>query len=109
LPRPRNEDLAYEDLNDEENNDNVNYDIRETVRKQVKMDHFKDVCSEVINGFLFLGGYSIAENKAVLKEHGITHIINCAGDYCQNKFPEDFKYKTYFLKDAKPEVPKLVI
>lgn len=81
----------------------MDYDIRETVRKQIKMDHFKNVCSEIIPKFMYLGGYTVAESREQLEAHGITHVLNCAGDYCQNKFEDDLTYKTYFLKDAKPE------
>lgn len=95
--------MNYQVLSAEENSDNVDYDIRETVRKQIKMDHFRDICSEIIPGFMYLGGYTVAENKEQLTSHGITHVLNCAGDYCQNRFEEDLFYKTYFLKDAKPE------
>lgn len=29
--------------------------------------------------------------------------MNCAGDYCKNKFPEDLIYKTFYIKDSKIE------
>ena len=32
---------------------------------------------------------------------GITHIINCASDYCPSAFSDQFKYKNYHLKDTK--------
>jgi hypothetical protein len=35
-----------------------------------------------------------------LEENQITHIINCSGDYSDQYFPQDFIYKTYFLKDS---------
>lgn len=82
----------------------MNYDVRETVRGQVKLAHYQGQCSEIIPGFMYLGGYIVAQNRELLEEHGITHILNCAGDYCQNRFTDDLKYKTYYLKDCKPEV-----
>ena len=94
----------YRDLNDEEHSDQVNYDIRETERRQVKMDRFKNECSEILPNFLYLGGYVIAEDRHMLESNGITHILNCAGDYCKNRFMDELSYKTYFLKDSKLEV-----
>jgi hypothetical protein len=39
----------------------------------------------------------------LLLENGITHIINCAGNVIKNRYPENFKYHTYYLKDSKTE------
>lgn len=39
----------------------------------------------------------------MLKKIGVTHVVNCAGDVCKDKFPHDFKYLTYYLKDSKTE------
>lgn len=52
---------------------------------------------------LFVGGESIAHNKEVLVELGVTHVINCAGEICINKFTDQFNYITYYLKDSKTE------
>jgi hypothetical protein len=46
----------------------------------------------------------VAYNKELLKELGIAHLINLAGDVCLNKFKQDFQYRTYHLKDWKDEV-----
>ena len=58
------------------------------------MDHFKNVCSEIIPKFMYLGGYTVAESREQLEAHGITHVLNCAGDYCQNKFRRNIKRVT---------------
>ncbi len=42
----------------------------------------------------------MAQSKEILTKHGITHIINCSGDYSDNYFPKDFTYRRYFLKDS---------
>jgi len=34
-----------------------------------------------------------------LLNNGITHIINCSGDYSQNYHEGTFEYKKYHLKD----------
>jgi hypothetical protein len=52
---------------------------------------------------IFVSGVDIAKNRQKLHEHGITHIINCAGDVCRNYHPEQFTYQTYFLKDSRHE------
>lgn len=96
--------MDYDDLQEEENNGDMNYDVRETVRRQVKLARYEGDCSEIIPEFLYLGGYIVAENRELLSEKGITHVLNCAGDYCQNRFVGDLIYKTYYLKDCKPEV-----
>lgn len=33
---------------------------------------------------LFVGGISVAKNRDLLKQTGITHIINCSSDICEN-------------------------
>lgn len=77
--------------------------LRETTRKLNRMEEFKDVCSDVFKGKLFLSGISVAQNLETLKRFNIRYILNCAGDYCQNKFKDNIKYKTYFIKDSKLE------
>lgn len=36
-------------------------------------------CSEIIEGFLYLGRVATAKNLSLLKKHGISHILNIAG------------------------------
>ena len=57
-----------------------------------------------MQGLLFLGGDLVAKNKETLQANGITHVINCAGDYSSNYFSESITYKTYHLKDSNREV-----
>ena len=40
---------------------------------------------------LFVGGKAAAENKAALKENGVTHILTATGS--APPYPEDFTYK----------------
>lgn len=77
--------------------------LGETNRKINKMEEFKNDCSNVFNNQLFLAGVSVAHNLDVLESHGIRFILNCAGDYCLNKFKDKLIYKTYFIKDSKLE------
>ena len=52
---------------------------------------------------MFVAGETIAYNEKKLTEYGITHILNAAGDACENKFPDKIKYLTYYLKDSRSE------
>jgi biotin operon repressor len=47
---------------------------RETTRKLLKMEQFKNDCSEIIKGKLYISGYSVASDLKALQQHGITHI-----------------------------------
>lgn len=60
---------------------------------------FKQICSEIIDNFLYLGSDYLAKNKEVLKQNKITHIINAVGDYSPNYHDGEFKYISFHLKD----------
>jgi len=60
---------------------------------------YRAIASEILDDFIYLGSDMVAQNKEELQRIGITHIVNCSGDYSQNYYPEDFKYKKYHLKD----------
>lgn len=78
-------------------------EMRETDRKISKMEEFKNACSDVYKGLLFLSGIAVAHSLETLNQHGIRNVLNCAGDFCQNKFNDKLRYKTYFIKDSKLE------
>lgn len=78
-------------------------ELRETDRKISKMEEFKNACSDVYKGRLFLSGIAVAHSLETLSQHGIGNVLNCAGDFCQNKFPDRLRYKTLFIKDSKLE------
>lgn len=69
----------------------------ETRLKQDKLAKFEVLCSEVAPG-ICLGGEKVASNRQLLREAGVTHIINCVGMVVPNYFPDDFNYHTLFLK-----------
>ena len=61
---------------------------------------FKSICSEVVDGLIYLGSDFIAKDKSMLDSFGITHVINCSGDYSPNYHEKQgIEYKTYHLKD----------
>jgi len=73
------------------------------VTRPKKMILFSGQCNEVLEGFLYVAGEIIANNEKVLSEVGITHIVNAAGDACENRFPDKIKYLTLYLKDSRGE------
>jgi len=79
------------------------HDVKESDMKRVKREFFSEQCNAVIENFLFVAGETIAYNEKKLAENGITHILNAAGDACENKFPDKIKYLTFYLKDSRSE------
>eukprot|EP01083_Nonionella_stella_P207967 755026_1 len=70
--------------------------------KAAKLEKFSGICSEILD-FLFVGGDRVARDRTLLRSKGITSIVNCARDICDNYFPDDFLYLGLFLKDDKFE------
>lgn len=92
--RIENNQIAPEKLNDED------FDYRGTSRKEYENEFYKRVCSEIIDGFLYLGGDLVAKDAKAFENNGITHVINCAADY-SNDYHKDkgVVYRSYHLKD----------
>eukprot|EP00012_Vannella_robusta_P007938 CAMPEP_0206203312 /NCGR_PEP_ID=MMETSP0166-20121206/12763_1 /ASSEMBLY_ACC=CAM_ASM_000260 /TAXON_ID=95228 /ORGANISM="Vannella robusta, Strain DIVA3 518/3/11/1/6" /LENGTH=306 /DNA_ID=CAMNT_0053622543 /DNA_START=656 /DNA_END=1573 /DNA_ORIENTATION=- len=78
------------------------YEKSESKQKQEKLRSYANICSQ-IEPNLYLGGESVASNRETLLENNITHVLNCAGTYCDNYFPNDFKYNSLHLHDGKEE------
>eukprot|EP01102_Stenamoeba_stenopodia_P003797 TRINITY_DN13931_c0_g1_i1.p1 TRINITY_DN13931_c0_g1~~TRINITY_DN13931_c0_g1_i1.p1 ORF type:complete len:636 (+),score=100.00 TRINITY_DN13931_c0_g1_i1:162-2069(+) len=76
--------------------------VSEKQRKEAKLAFFDKICSKITSD-IFLGSQTIAMDKNILKENGVTHILNCAGAVCSNYHPEDFTYKTLYLGDGNQE------
>lgn len=75
----------------------------ETQLRRQKFQFFESKCSEISEG-LFLSGEVVARNEGLLKEHGITHVVNCVGMICQEYFKDQgMTYRTYFLHDTPGE------
>ena len=61
---------------------------------------FNSVCSQIIDGFIFLGSDNVAKDYEKLKENGITHVINCARDFSADYHAaKGIKYLSFHLKD----------
>merc|ERR1711933_19173 len=85
------------------NNEENNYHLPNHLYKQLQLTHYRQVCSEVVSGAVFIAGYQVAGDGECLHKHGITHIVNTAADVCENRFPDQFSYVTYYLKDTNSE------
>jgi len=79
------------------------FPTNERAYRQSELDKYRPICSEIIPG-LYVSGYDyVAKIHEVLVRHGITHVLNTAADICESKWPQEFKYLTYYLKDTKDE------
>lgn len=63
---------------------------------------FDQVCSHVID-HVYVGSGTVARSREILTENRITHILNSAGLACPEYFPDEFVYKTLWLKDSPSE------
>lgn len=70
--------------------------------KREKIAFFDKECSKVAE-HVYLGGDAVAKDREILKQHGITHILNCVGFVCPEYFKADFVYRTLWLQDSPSE------
>ena len=68
--------------------------------RAAKLARFDKICSQIVPGQLFLGSDNVARNLELLKENGVTHILNTAGVACRNYHESHFEYKTLHLYDS---------
>ncbi|XP_020574408.1 protein-tyrosine-phosphatase MKP1 [Phalaenopsis equestris] len=76
-----------------------------SLRSQVKKDQiafFDKECSKVAD-HIYLGGDYVARNREILRENGITHVLNCVGFVCAEYFKAHLVYKTLWLQDSPTE------
>ncbi|KAM3345330.1 hypothetical protein P3S68_025039 [Capsicum galapagoense] len=71
------------------------------VRRE-KIAFFDKECSKVAE-HVYLGGDAVAKDKDILKQNGITHVLNCVGFVCPEYFKCDFIYRTLWLQDSPSE------
>ena len=55
--------------------------------------------------YLWIGTADAAMEKQVLKNAGITHVLNCSSEDVDNFFPEDFTYKDFPIEDVHDAEP----
>ncbi|KAE8712109.1 Protein-tyrosine-phosphatase MKP1 [Hibiscus syriacus] len=70
--------------------------------KRDKIASFDKECSKVAQ-HIYLGGDAVARDREILKQNGITHVLNCVGFVCPEYFKVDFVYRTLWLQDSPSE------
>ncbi|XWS75033.1 hypothetical protein CRYUN_Cryun01aG0050500 [Craigia yunnanensis] len=70
--------------------------------KRDKIAFFDKKCSKVAE-HIYLGGDAVARDREILKQNGITHVLNCVGFVCPEYFKADFVYRTLWLQDSPSE------
>jgi len=80
---------------------NEDYSLKDSERKKIISEYYSKHLSEIIPNFLYISSYNATKNKALLEKNKITHIINCAADFCENVFESENKYTylSFYLKD----------
>ena len=89
-----NEDIDIKALNED-------FSLRDSERKKIISEYYSKHLSEIIPNFLYISSYNATKNLELLEKNKITHIINCAADFCENVFEKDnkFTYLSFYLKD----------
>ncbi|WCJ19516.1 mitogen-activated protein kinase phosphatase 1 [Euphorbia peplus] len=70
--------------------------------KRDRIAFFDKECSKVAE-HVYLGGDAVARDREILKQNGITHVLNCVGFVCPEYFKADFVYRTLWLQDSPSE------
>ncbi|XP_061346986.1 protein-tyrosine-phosphatase MKP1-like isoform X2 [Gastrolobium bilobum] len=70
--------------------------------KRDKLAFFDKECSRIAE-HIYLGSDTVAKNHELLRQNGITHVLNCVGFVCPEYFKRDFVYKTLWLQDSPTE------
>ncbi|KAK7387540.1 hypothetical protein VNO78_28423 [Psophocarpus tetragonolobus] len=70
--------------------------------KRDKLAFFDKECSRIAE-HIYLGSDTVAKNHELLRQNGITHVLNCVGFVCHEYFKGDFEYKTLWLQDSPTE------
>ena len=84
--------------------DNGDMEPNELTNKAEKLRYYNIRCSKV-SDVLYVGSDTVARNKQLLLENGVTHVLNAAGVACHNYHEADgtFVYKTLHLFDSPRE------
>ncbi|KAJ1405340.1 Tyrosine specific protein phosphatases domain [Sesbania bispinosa] len=70
--------------------------------KKDKLAFYDKECSRIAE-HVYLGSDTVAKNHELLRQKGITHVLNCVGFVCPEYFKSDFVYKTLWLQDSPSE------
>ncbi|XP_021743711.1 protein-tyrosine-phosphatase MKP1-like [Chenopodium quinoa] len=75
---------------------------REFESNKDKLAFYEKECSRIVE-HIYLGSEAVAKNREVLRQNGITHVLNCVGFVCPEFFKGDLVYKTLWLQDRPSE------
>ncbi|CAN1152209.1 Protein-tyrosine-phosphatase MKP1 [Linum perenne] len=75
---------------------------REFQFKREKLAFFDKECSRIAD-HIYLGSDAVAKNREILRQNGITHVLNCVGFVSPEYFKNDLVYKTLWLQDSPSE------
>ncbi|CAI7771304.1 unnamed protein product [Closterium sp. NIES-53] len=70
--------------------------------RKEKFVFFEKQCSRVLP-HVYVGSDAVARDRGILRQSGITHVVNCVGFVCPEYFPHDITYKTLWLQDNTSE------
>ncbi|GAQ77843.1 Dual specificity phosphatase [Klebsormidium nitens] len=70
--------------------------------RRTKFAYFEKHCSRVAE-HVYLGSDVVARSREILRESGITHVLNCVGFVCPEYFAGELVYKTLWLQDIPGE------
>ncbi|KAF5450195.1 hypothetical protein F2P56_030564 [Juglans regia] len=76
--------------------------VREFQFKRDKLAFFDKECSRIAD-HIYLGSDAVAKNREILRQNGITHVLNCVGFVSPEYFKSDLVYKTLWLQDSPSE------
>ncbi|XP_045812936.1 protein-tyrosine-phosphatase MKP1-like isoform X1 [Trifolium pratense] len=80
----------------------INEPTKDFQFKRDKLAFFDKECSRIAE-HIYLGSDTVAKNHELLRQKGITHVLNCVGFVCPEYFKSDFVYKTLWLQDSPTE------
>ncbi len=80
---------------------NEDFSLKDSERKKIISEYYSKHLSEIIPNFLYISSYNATKNLELLEKNKITHIINCAADFCENVYEQEnkFTYLSFYLKD----------
>ncbi|XP_027366756.1 protein-tyrosine-phosphatase MKP1-like [Abrus precatorius] len=76
--------------------------VKEFQLRRDKLAFYDKECSRIAE-HVYLGSDTVAKNHELLRQNGITHVLNCVGFVCPEYFQTHFVYKTLWLQDSPSE------
>lgn len=80
----------------------IDVPVREFESNRDRLAFYEKECSRIVE-HIYLGSELVAKNREVLRQNGITHVLNCVGFVCPEFFKGDLVYKTLWLQDRPSE------